>query len=122
MGRDELDSFVHSWISCWNAHDLDAILTHYADDVAFHSPMIFRVTGSDEPSIKGRSGLELYWRRALELAPDLRFELQSCFYGRGALTILYSNQLGRRVSEAFVFNGEAKVSLSIATYDTSSPN
>lgn len=117
MGKDEMRSFVRSWISDWNARDLDAILIHYADDAVFHSPMIFRVTGADEPSIKGRSGLELYWRRALELAPDLRFELQSWFYGRGALTILYSNQLGRRVSEAFVFNGEAKVFLSIATYE-----
>lgn len=117
MGNDELNSFVHAWISGWNAHDLDAILAHYADDVVFYSPMIFRVTGADKPSIKGRSGLALYWRRALELAPDLRFELQSCFHGRDALTILYGNQLGRRASEAFIFNGEAKVSLSIATYE-----
>ena len=117
MGKDEMNSFVRSWIAGWNAHDLDAILAHYADEVVFYSPMIFRVTGSEQPSIQGRPGLELYWRRALGMAPDLRFELQSSFYGRGALMILYSNQTGRRASEAFVFNGEAKVCLSIATYE-----
>jgi len=117
MGKGEVNAFVQAWISGWNARDLDAILAHYADDVVFYSPMIFRVTGADGPSIEGRSGLEHYWRRALELVPDLRFELQSCFYGRDALTILYSNQLGRRASESFVFNGEMKVSLSIATYE-----
>lgn len=117
MNRSDVITFARSWISGWNAHDLDAILAHYADDVIFYSPMISRVTGADQSSIRGRWELEAYWRRALVLAPDLRFELQSCFAGRDALTILYSNQSGRRASEAFVFNEQMKVSLSIATYE-----
>ncbi len=117
MDRSELMAFAQSWISGWNAHDLDAVLAHYADDVTFYSPMIFRVTGADQASIKGRPELRAYWSRALVLAPDLRFELQSCFCGRDALTILYSNQLQRRASEAFIFDGQGKVSLSIATYE-----
>lgn len=116
MGRDELTRFAQAWIAGWNARDLGAILAHYADDIVFHSPMISRVTGEDRSSVTGLAALGAYWKQALELAPDLRFELQTVFLGRDALTILYTNQTGRQATETFVFTEEGKVSLSIATY------
>lgn len=116
MGRAELIQFAETWIASWNARDLSAILAHYTDDVVFHSPMIARVTGDDRSSVSGLTALGVYWKQALELAPDLRFELQTVLLGRGALTILYINQTGRQAAETFVFTPEGKVSLSIATY------
>ncbi|WGM37742.1 nuclear transport factor 2 family protein [Caulobacter sp. NIBR1757] len=116
MDRHELTKFAENWIAGWNAQDLDAILAHYADDVVFHSPMIARVTGEDRSSVTGLAALGAYWRQALALAPDLRFELRTVLLGRGALTILYTNQTGRQAAETFVFTPEGKVSLSIATY------
>ena len=32
-------AFVNSWVTAWNAHDLDAVLTHFADNVTFRSPV-----------------------------------------------------------------------------------
>lgn len=116
MNREEADSFARAWIAGWNAHDLDAILAHYAGDVVLHSPMIARVTGEDQGSVAGLAALEAYWRRALALSPDLRFELRTVFLGRGALTLHYVNQAGRQAAETLVFSAEGKVSLSIATY------
>jgi ketosteroid isomerase-like protein len=34
------ERFAADWIAAWNSHDLDVILSHYADDVVFHSPRI----------------------------------------------------------------------------------
>lgn len=116
MVREELLQFAETWIAGWNARDLGAILAHYTDDVVFHSPMIARVTGDDRSSVTGLTALGAYWMRALELAPDLRFEMQTVLLGRGALTILYTNQTGRQAAETFVFTPEGKVSLSIANY------
>jgi ketosteroid isomerase-like protein len=31
------------WIEGWNRHDLDAILSHYADDVEFTSPFVVKL-------------------------------------------------------------------------------
>lgn len=116
MKRHRADAFAQEWISAWNAHDLEAILAHYDEEIVLHSPMIQRVTGADQASLKGRIALEAYWKRALELAPDLRFDLEGVMLGRDAITILYNNQSGRRASETFVFGQNMRVTLSIATY------
>ena len=40
MARPDADSFAREWVAAWNDHDLDAVLSHYADGVVFHSPRI----------------------------------------------------------------------------------
>lgn len=32
--------FTADWIESWNAHDLDRVLSHYADDFKMSSPVI----------------------------------------------------------------------------------
>ena len=34
------ERFADEWIAAWNSYDLNAILSHYAEDVVFHSPPI----------------------------------------------------------------------------------
>lgn len=118
MNRTEMNAFVESWISDWNNHDLDSILSHYDEDIVLYSPMIVPVTGEVRSSLTGRAALRAYWKQALILAPDLQFELQSVLLGSDALTILYRNQTGRAASETFVFTDQNLVSLSVATYGT----
>jgi ketosteroid isomerase-like protein len=43
----DLNKFALEWIESWNSHDLDRILSHYADDVEVTTPMIKVVTGID---------------------------------------------------------------------------
>ena len=33
------EAFAAHWIEAWNSHDIDAILSHYVDDVEFLSPL-----------------------------------------------------------------------------------
>lgn len=33
MSTVDITDFAHEWIAAWNAHDLERILAHYADDV-----------------------------------------------------------------------------------------
>jgi ketosteroid isomerase-like protein len=34
----EPQRFAEQWISAWNDRDVEAVLTHYAEDVLFTSP------------------------------------------------------------------------------------
>jgi hypothetical protein len=43
--------------SAWNAHDLERILSHYADDVAMLSPLGSGLTGTDEATMVGKEAL-----------------------------------------------------------------
>lgn len=109
-------SFSRKWVQAWNDHDLDAILSHYAEDIVFHSPRIRAVTGRDIDFVRGKAELSAYWGAALAKLRDLFFEIDQVLTGSDALTILYTNERSQSVAETFAFDAEGKVVRSIAAY------
>ncbi|MFO0775277.1 MAG: nuclear transport factor 2 family protein [Nitrospiraceae bacterium] len=69
------EQFAAAWIAAWNAHDLDRVLSHYADDCEMSSPMIVQVVGEPSGTLRGKAAVGAYWRKALTLIPDLQSEL-----------------------------------------------
>ena len=108
--------FAAHWIADWNSHDLDRILSHYADDVVFHSPRIRMVTGQDVDAVTGKAALRAYWGKALEQARDLYFEIDQVLAGSDAITILYTNHRQQTVAETFIVGSNGKVVRSVAAY------
>ena len=43
--RPDPQAFAEDWVAAWNAHDLERVLAHYAEDVVFVSPNSSRFTG-----------------------------------------------------------------------------
>ncbi len=109
-------AFAREWVKAWNDHDLEAILSHYAEDVVFHSPRIRMVTGRDIDQVTGKAELRAYWGMALDRLRNLYFEIDSVLPGSDALTILYTNERSQHVAETFVFGADGKVVRSIAAY------
>lgn len=72
--RTQIERWAHEWIAHWNARDVEAMLTHYRDDVRFESPMARELTGS--ALIEGKAALRRYWTQALDEIRVLRFELE----------------------------------------------
>jgi hypothetical protein len=97
--------FVRDWESDWNAHDLDALLAHYADEVVFTSPVAARVLADSDGVCRGKAALRAYWATGLALIPDLRFEVLEHFVGIDTVVIRYRNQNGGVVSEVLTFDG-----------------
>ncbi|MBP6013980.1 MAG: nuclear transport factor 2 family protein [Alphaproteobacteria bacterium] len=109
--------FAAEWIKAWNAHDLDAILSHYADDIVFRSPRIAIVMGDKIDFVVGKPALPRYWGKALSSAKDLHFTFDRLYLGSDSLTIAYRNHRGQNAAETFVFDDAGLVRESIATYD-----
>jgi ketosteroid isomerase-like protein len=116
IDRTHAERFAREWIDAWNAHDLEAILSHYADDVVFRSPRIAVVMGEKVDSVAGKSALARYWGKALANAKDLHFTFERLYIGSDSLTIAYRNHRGQYAAETFVFNATGLVAESIATY------
>jgi hypothetical protein len=116
MDAAEAGSFARAWAQAWNDHDLEAILSHYADDVVFHSPRIRLVTGEDVDFVSGKDALRRYWSLALQVGRDLYFEVDQVFAGSDALTIVYTNHRQQTVAESFIFNTQGQVQVSVAAY------
>jgi ketosteroid isomerase-like protein len=95
--------FADEWIASWNRRDVDAVLTHYADDVVFTSPTALRFAPESAGTVRGKDALRSYWTRALGGNPDLRFELIGVYAGIDTIALHYRNQVGGLVNEVLTF-------------------
>jgi hypothetical protein len=110
------DTFTRSWLAAWNAHDIEAVLKHFSDDVVFTSPMAIRVLNDSDGILHGKNALRAYWITALQRIPDLHFELVGGYFGVSVIVINYRNQTGTLVNEVLVFGEDGLVSEGHGTY------
>jgi len=115
MTLDAAQAFARSWEAAWNAHDLDAVLAHFHDDVVFTSPLAPVMTGDPSGIVVGRDALRRYWETGLARVPDLRFEVLDVALGVDAVALRYRNQAGRTVTEVAQFR-DGKVAAAAAFY------
>jgi ketosteroid isomerase-like protein len=106
--------FAEEWIAAWNALDIERVLSHYARDVAFLSPLAQQRVGNGR--VVGIDALRAYWQGALAARPDLKFDLIDVLAGHESLTILYRNHRGQTAAETFEFDTDDKVIRSYACY------
>lgn len=110
------EQFASEWIDSWNSHDLDRILSHYSDQFEMSSPVIIQIAGEPSGTLKGKVAVGAYWAKALQLIPDLRFELLSTLIGVNSVTLYYKGARGRLAAEVFHFDTDRKVSRAYAHY------
>ena len=116
MEKSFTEHFATDWIASWNAHDIERILSHYADDFEMSSPAITQIAGEPSGTLRGKDRVGAYWRKALELMPDLQFELRTVLVGVNSVTLYYKGARGRLVAEVFHFNAHLKVNRAVAHY------
>ncbi len=104
MDHVTAQAFARQWVEDWNAHDIDALLEHFADDVVFTSPVAVRIFGGDGV-IRGKEALRKYWSEGIRRIPELHFEVLAVYAGISTLVINYRNQAGGVVSEVLTFDG-----------------
>ena len=109
------DSFAAGWIESWNSHNLSRILSHYVEDFEMTSPAIAQVVGELSGTLKGREAVGDYWTKALQLRPDLHFELISTLTGVDSITLYYRGHRGLS-AECFHFDPDHKVVKAYAHY------
>jgi len=109
-------SFANKWITSWNSHDLEDVLTHYSDDIEITTPMIRMAVGIDSGSLKGKEQVRDYWKKALEKIPDLHFELYEVTAGVNSVALFYKSVMNKKAIEVMFFNEQGKVNRMHAFY------
>ena len=103
-------AFALEWIASWNSHDVDRVLTHYADNFTIASPTALAVVPESGGFIAGKEVIRRYWQTALSKAPGLAFELLGLFTGMDGISLHYTNAAtGQTVIEVMNFNEDLKV-------------
>jgi hypothetical protein len=67
--------FATEWDSSVELHDLDRVLSHYANGFEMSSPYIVDLMGEPSGTLIGKPAVEAYWRKALSAFPDLHFAI-----------------------------------------------
>lgn len=104
------ETIAQEWLDAWNNHDLEAIMSHYAEDIVFYSPVIQRLLNDPTGCVKGKTALRAYFTKGLQAFPDLKFEPYHVLTGVNSFVIHYKsvsrNQLA---AEYFVLNHQHQV-------------
>ncbi|HUJ73434.1 MAG TPA: nuclear transport factor 2 family protein [bacterium] len=109
MDADHASRLAREWLSAWNRHDVDAILAHYAEPLAFTSPLVVKRLGRADGTIRSLAELREYVRMGLQASPDLRFELLECLLGVDSLCLYYRNHRGQHVAEVLHLGPDGRI-------------
>ena len=116
FSKEFIAAFAADWIDAWNSHDLQRILSHYSEDFEMTSPLVAILTGEDSGKLKGKEVVGAYWRKALDLNPNLRFELIAALAGVNSITLYYQGHRGQS-AEVFHFGEQGNVTFAFAHYE-----
>ena len=65
VSTPEPDGFAEEWAAAWNRRDVEAVLTHFHDDVVFTSPVAAEIVPESAGVVHGKAALREYWCAAL---------------------------------------------------------
>jgi ketosteroid isomerase-like protein len=115
--EDKARNFAAHWLAAWNAHDLERILTHYAETVVLKSPIAAKILDEPSGTVQGKAALRAYFQRGLEAYPDLKFDLIEVMWGVSSVVLCYVNQQGVRAAEFMEMDANGKVVRVVANYN-----
>ncbi len=116
LSETNVRHFAQHWIASWNAHDLDAIMSHYAPEVVLTSPSAAKLLNDPSGTVTGKDAVRSYFERGLEAYPNLTFELLDMMWGISSVILYYRNQKGTRTGEFMEFDANRKVVRVVANY------
>jgi hypothetical protein len=108
------------WCAAWNRRDLDAIMTHYADDVEFSSPTVVKRWGIADGWLRGKDKLRENFAIGLK-APGLHFELVDVLSGVKTMCIVYRRENGALVTDSIDLDANGKAKRVVACYGNPAP-
>jgi hypothetical protein len=66
-----------TWIDAFNKHDLDALLSLYAEDAIHFSPKLKERQPHTNGWVSGKQAMHIWWHDAFTRLPGLQYDLQN---------------------------------------------
>jgi hypothetical protein len=117
LTEKQAQAFAQHWVTGWNSHDLDEIMSHYAADVVLVSPVAARMTSDPTGTVQGKEAVRAYFKRGLEAYPNLKFSLIDVMWGISSIVLYYVNQKGTKTAEFMEIDADSKITRVIANYN-----
>lgn len=117
LTADIAGELARDWVEAWNSHNLDRIMSHYAEDVILISPVAAKLLNEPSGRVTGKEALRNYFKKGLEVYPDLKFELLDVMWGISSVVLYYINQKGTKTGEFMELSSKGKVTKVVANYN-----
>jgi hypothetical protein len=95
---------ANSWLAAWNAHDLDAVMACYSEDVDFVASTVVQRWGRQDGRLHGTIELRRHFELGLELAPQLTFTEEALLSNPLGYALLYRRENNNRVVDVVELN------------------
>jgi hypothetical protein len=112
---EDVQKVAEHWCDAWNRGDLDAVMTHYADGVAFSSPTVVKRWGIADGWLHGKDKLRENFAIGIK-ARGLRFDLVQVLAGVNAMCIVYRRETGALVTDLVELDAAGKARRVVACY------
>ena len=109
MNQEQATAFAYDWVDSWNAHDLDRIMAHYADELDFRSPLIQQLGGDAGGTLRSKAALPAYFATGLNRYPGLRFALHQVLLGVQSVVLCYRSINDWPAAEYMELNAQGQV-------------
>jgi hypothetical protein len=113
---NDMNSVADQWLNAWNSRNIDNIMLHYADDIAFNSPLIIKLGFNETGYITGKDDLKKYFEIGLKKYPDLSFEMFNVTTGVSSLVIVYKSVNNMAAAEYMEVNDAGLITKTSAHY------
>jgi ketosteroid isomerase-like protein len=114
---------VAHWIAAWNRRDLEAILSHYAEDVRFSSPTVVTRYGEPSCTLRGKAALRAHFARGLNAFGDrVEFRLIDVLVGVRGYTVYYARETGSTVVDTVIVDASGAAQEVHAHYRAARPD
>ncbi|WP_404786927.1 nuclear transport factor 2 family protein [Altericista sp. CCNU0014] len=117
LTKEQAYELAEHWVQAWNSHVLDEIMSHYAEDVVLVSPIAAKLLNDPLGTVRGKEALRDYFKKGLEVYPDLKFELIDVMWGLFSVVFYYINQKGSKAGEFMEVGSTGKITKVIANYN-----
>ena len=115
MDRASIGRFVETWCANWCKVDVDAVVSHFAENAEMRSPLAVKLTGS--PVVAGAENIRSYWRKAYGHIANADLKILSWSWDETIARLTVWWQLGdTRASEFMDFDSTGRVVRSEAFY------
>jgi ketosteroid isomerase-like protein len=109
MSPTQDETFAISWVQSWNERDLEAVLSHYSDDVEFQSPLVAWVLNEPTGTVRGKKNLREYFQKVVATFPNVRIKLLGTYRGVNSRMVQFEATTGRKAVEVMELDGGGKV-------------
>jgi hypothetical protein len=106
---------AEEWCDAWNRKDLDAVMAHYAENVAFSSPTVVKRWGIADGWLRGSTRLRENFAIGIA-AEGLRFDLVDVVIGVMSMCVIYRRETGQLISDTVELDEQGKAIRVVACY------